>query len=136
MNLLKVLALVVALLVATTTTASAAQADVIEREIAGAFQRSEWTRQEKLAFTVSTVAHLADLGTSLASDERCVERNALLGSNPSNGTLIGVKLVAIGFEYWLYSSPRFHGSTHWYGYTSAVIHGLAAYTNSKNDCYD
>lgn len=136
MHILKVLALVLSLLSTTIAPAVASQADVIEKEIAGAFQRSEWTRQEKLAFTASTIAHLADLGTSLASDERCVERNALLGSDPSNGTLIGVKLVAIGLEYWLYSSPRFHGSTHWYGYTSAVIHGLAAYTNSKNDCYD
>lgn len=108
----------------------------ISYELGLVFDKSEWTRQEKIAFTLSTLAHLADLGTSLASDERCVESTPLLGKNPSDGLLIAVKLVAIGFEYWLYNSPRFHRSTHFYGYTAALFHGITAYQNSRNDCYD
>lgn len=108
----------------------------VEQEIVGAFERSEWTRQERRAFTLSLIAHAIDLGSSLASDERCEEQNPLLGRNPSDGALIGVKLIAIGFEWWLYSSPRFaHYPTHYYGYTSAAIHGLIGAKNLTNDCY-
>jgi hypothetical protein len=66
-----------------------------------------------------------------------VEKNPLLGTDPSDGALIGVKLLAIGFEYWLYNSPRFRSNnTHWYGYTSAVIHTAVGLGNLQNDCYD
>ena len=108
----------------------------VEDVLGFAFRKSEWTRQEKIAFTLSTVAHLADLGTSLASDERCVESTPLLGKNPSDGKLIAVKLIAIGFEYWLYNSPRFSNGTQFYGYTAALFHGITAYQNSRNDCYN
>lgn len=122
-----------ALILAAAVAAS--QADV-EREISAAFDRSEWTKNERIAFTLSTAAHLLDLGSSLASDERCVERNPILGENPSDAALIGVKVLAIGFEYWLYSSPRFsHSNAHWYGYASAIIHAHVAIGNLRNNCY-
>jgi hypothetical protein len=108
----------------------------IETSLGLVFDKAEWTRQEKIAFTLSTLAHLADLGSSLASDERCEESTPLLGKNPSNGALIGVKVLAIGFEYWLYNNPRFGSGTHFYGYTAALFHGITAYQNSRNDCYD
>lgn len=126
---------VLAYLLGTGHASAATQADV-EREISGAFERSEWTRQERRAFALSIVGHALDLGSSLASDERCVERNPILGERPSAGALIGLKLVAIGFEWWLYSSPRFrHAPTHYYGYTSALIHAGIATSNLRNDCY-
>lgn len=115
--------------------AAAAREDV-EREIEGAFQRSEWTRHERYAFMLSTTAHMLDLYTSLHSDG-CEEQNPLLGSHPHDASLIGVKIIAIGFEMWLYSSKQMsHYKTHWYGYTSAVIHGYIAYSNSRNRCFD
>lgn len=110
--------------------------DDVSDAIGLSFNNSEWTKEEKIAFTLSVAAHMADLGTSLASDERCVESTPLLGKNPSNGALIGVKILAIGFEYWLYNTPRFSNGTHWWGFTSAIIHGTTAYQNSRNDCYD
>jgi hypothetical protein len=128
---------------------SAVYADPWERtdahsiEIQKAFQRSdEWSKQERIAFTLSIVAHAADLYTSLNSNHDpsrgpyCRETNPLLGDNPSVGALVGVKLIAIGLEYWIYSNPRFNShNTHWYGYASAAIHGYAAYSNTQNDCY-
>lgn len=106
----------------------------IEREIDSAFRRSEWTKQEKLAFGLSVAAHMLDLGSSLASDDRCVENNLILGKNPSDAALIGVKVIAIGFEYWLYSHPGINNA-HWFGYTSAAIHGYYGASNLRNDCY-
>jgi hypothetical protein len=112
-------------------------------EVREAFKRSDnWTRQERIAFTLSVVAHAADLYTSLNSNHDpskgpyCRETNPLLGDNPSPGALVAAKLVAIGIEYWVYSSPRIDSRyTHFWGYTSFVIHGYAAYSNSRNDCY-
>lgn len=127
--------LLIALLLPLSECRAATRAD-IEREVSGAFERSEWTRAERRAFTLSVLAHSLDLASSLASDERCVERNPLLGSHPSDGALIATKLLALGFEFWLYSSPRFrHAPTHMYGYTSALIHGAVAASNFRNDCY-
>lgn len=100
--------------------------------------RDEWTDQERLAFGLSTTAHLADLGTTIAAlDSRhCKEINPLFGSNPNNGTLIAVKALAIGFEYAYYNSPASRGKrSHWFGYISAVIVGSAAVWNSSQDCY-
>ena len=115
--------------------ATAAPREDVEREIQGAFERSEWTRQEKRAFALSAIAHSLDLYTSLKS-EGCIEKNPILGEDPSDAALVGVKLFALGFEWWLYSSKRFDRQpTHWYGYTSAAIHGYIAYSNSQNRCF-
>lgn len=128
--------LAVSLYLLATGHASASTRDDVEREISGAFERSEWTRQERRAFALSVIGHAIDLGSSLASDERCIERNAILGERPSAGALIGLKLMAIGFEWWLYSSPRFRNQpTHYYGYTSALIHAGIAASNLRNKCY-
>jgi len=102
-------------------------------EIAAAFDRSEWTRQERIAFTLSTAAHAFDLYTSM-QDNNCVESNPILGKNPSDAALVGIKLLAIGTEYILYNSPRIDNA-HWFGYTSALISGYAGYSNTQNECY-
>lgn len=108
----------------------------VERELSIAFKNSEWTVNEKRAFILSIIGHTLDLISSLKSDERCVERNPILGTNPSDGALIGMKLLAISFEYWLYNNHSFRSQpTHYYGYTSALIHGYAGISNFKNDCY-
>lgn len=112
------------------------QRQVIAAEIDAAFKRSEWDKKERLAFTLSVIGHGLDLASSLTSDERCVERNPLLGESPSDGALVAVKLAAIGFEWWLYNSPRFDKQpVYWYGFTSAIIHGATAAKNFTNDCY-
>lgn len=114
----------------------AATNETIASQLSLAYDASQWTRKERVTFTLSTIANVADLATSITSDERCVERNPILGKSPSDTSLILVKLLAIGFEYWLYNSPKFDGQeTHWFGYTSASIHTWTAYTNSRNDCY-
>lgn len=119
-----------------TPFAEAATKEKVESEIGAAFQRSEWTAAERRAFTFSVIAHSLDLASSLASDDRCVERNPILGEHPSNGAMIGLKVVAIGFEYWLYSNPKFsHNDTQWFGYTSAILHTAIAASNFRNDCY-
>lgn len=114
----------------------AASRETIASQLSLAYDESQWTKKEKIAFTLSTIANVADLATSVASDERCVERNPLLGKSPSDASLIVVKLLAIGFEYWVYNSPRFENQeTHWFGYTSTAIHAWNAYSNSRNNCY-
>ena len=114
----------------------APQSTTVEKEIAGAFKRSEWTSKEKAAFISSIAGHTVDAASSIMSDERCVENHIFLGKNPSNAQLIGIKLVAIGFEFWLYNSPSVTSeNTHWYGFTSAVLHGAVGVSNFRNDCY-
>ena len=126
-----VLAIVLAL--ASSIVCAASEEDV-EREVSAAFERSDWTRAERRAFTLSVVAHTLDLATSVASDERCVERNPLLGENPSNAQLLGVKVVAVGFEYWLYSHSD-NPNVPWFGYTMAALHFATAASNLRNNCY-
>ncbi len=129
-------ALLICVVMALAPAASAASRAEVEYEINGAFERSEWTRAERRAFALSLVANALDVYTSIRSDDRCVETNPILGRDPSAAQLIGVKVLAIGFEWWLYSSPRTsHYPTHVYGYTSAAIHGWAAWSNSRNRCF-
>lgn len=112
-------------------------------EIAQAFERSEnWSKQEKIAFSLSVVGHAADLYTTLRSNNDpakgpfCRETNPILSDNPSTLSLVAVKAAAIGLEYWIYSNPRFNSSrTPYYGYASFLIHAAAAYNNTQNDCY-
>lgn len=114
----------------------ASSKEKVEREIAFAFQKSEWTNKEKTAFTLSIIGNTLDLASSVMSDSRCVERNPILGKSPSNASLIALKLFSIGFEYMLYNSPKFrYTETHWYGYTSAVLHTGVAISNFRNNCY-
>lgn len=114
----------------------ASSKETVEREISFAFQKSEWTDKEKTAFTLSIIGNTLDLASSVMSDSRCVERNPILGKSPSNAALIALKLFSIGFEYMLYNSPKFrYNETHWYGYTSAVLHTGVAISNFRNNCY-
>ena len=136
----------VAALVLLTSCASlterplpAKAAGTVEQEMAGVFQRSEWSEHERRAFTLSMIGHGIDLASSVLSDDRCVENNPILGRNPSNGQLLAVKALAIGFEFWLYNTPRFdrNSKTYWYGYTSAIIHASIGIKNfTTNDCYN
>jgi len=116
-------------------------AERVEAEISAAFRASEWTRAERLAFTASALAHAADLYTSMRSNHDpskgpfCREANPILGDNPSAGARVAVKLVAIGLEAWIYSTPGLGDSTHWYGIASAALVGATAWSNTRNDCY-
>lgn len=98
----------------------------------------EWTDKERLAFSLSTAAHLADLGTTMAALDsgRCTELNPLLGSNPSNGSLIAVKALAIGLEYAFYNSEASRGPhSHWLGFVTATIIGGVTIHNLQQSCY-
>lgn len=95
----------------------------------------EWTDKERVAFAWSIAGHSVDLASSIQSDERCVERNPILGSSPSNGALIAVKALALGIEYAIYNTPNMGEHTHWFGYISGAIHLGAGVSNYQNDCY-
>jgi len=98
----------------------------------------EWTDQERVAFGLSTTAHLADMGTTMAALDggRCSEANPIYGSNPSDETLIAVKALAIGLEYAYYNSPASSGpNSHWIGYVTAALIGSAVVWNLNQDCY-
>jgi len=96
---------------------------------------SEWTDQERIAFGASLAGHAVDLGSSLASDDRCVEKHIFLGEHPSNGALIGIKALAIAAEYLIYNSPGMGEHTHWFGYVSGAIHFGVGVSNLQNECY-
>ena len=96
----------------------------------------EWTDKERLAFGLSIAAHTLDAGTTIAADwDRCGEMNPILGSEPSDASIIAFKLAAIGFEYWLYNSPNPTWATHHYGFTSAIVIGAVGIHNSQQDCF-
>jgi len=100
--------------------------------------RDEWTDQERVAFGLSTTAHIADLGTTMSALDggRCSEANPLLGGAPSDATLIAVKALAIGLEYAYYNSPASRGEhSHWLGYVSAAVVGSIVVWNLNQDCY-
>jgi len=96
----------------------------------------EWTDKERLAFGASIVGHSVDLASTMQADERCVEKNPLLGSDPSNGALIGVKVLALALEYVFYNSPGMGENTHWFGFTSGVVFASVGVHNYRLDCYD
>lgn len=96
----------------------------------------EWTQQERVAFGASLAGHGVDLASSMQSDERCIEQHLILGDNPSNGALIGIKALAIAAEYLIYNAPGLGPNTHWFGYVSGAIHFSVGVSNYGNDCYE
>lgn len=82
----------------------------------------ELNEKEKTAFILSAIGHSLDLASNLSNGEQCEEQNFILGKNPNVASLVGLKIVALTFEYWLYTNPNIHGDTHYFGYTSAIIH--------------
>lgn len=97
----------------------------------------EWTRLEKIAFAYSAGGHAVDLASSVQSDERCIERNLVLGDNPSNAALIVLKAFALAVERTIYNSPKIDSRhTHWFGFVSGTIHLGAGVSNYGNDCYE
>lgn len=130
--MLTALALAAALAVAPPPEVDVVTRADVEQSVHGMFVGS-WTQKEKWAWTASTIAHVADLATSLNSGSGCEETNPILGKHPSTGALVGLKVVAIGFEYWLQSRP--YENTWMFSAVSAAIHGAVAVSNTRNDCY-
>ena len=98
--------------------------------------REAWTDSERIAFSASIAGHGIDLASSVMSDGRCAEKHIFLDDNPSNAQLVGIKVVAVALEYWIYNSPKIDSTyTPWYGATSAILHGIAGISNFQNDCY-
>ena len=95
----------------------------------------EWTDLERYSFGLSIAAHAADAATTIdALNGNCVELNPLLGSHPSAGSLIAIKMLALGLQYVVYNSPGIGDNTHVYGYIAAAIAGGSALWNLQQDC--
>lgn len=108
---------------------------VVEQEVASMFKGS-WTDREKLAWSASTVAHLADLAVTASAldNSECKESNPILGSHPSVGSLVALKAAIISAEYWLQAQD--YKDTWMYSAVSAVVVGAVAARNTQVDCYE
>lgn len=97
----------------------------------------EWTDRERLAYGLSVAAHAADAGTTIAADwDKCSERNPILGSQPSDASIVAFKFAVLGFGYWLHNSPKIDDvAAARYSFASAVIIGAIGIRNSRQDCY-
>ncbi len=97
----------------------------------------EWTDKERLAFGLSIAAHTLDAGTTIAADwDRCGEMNPILGSEPSDASIVAFKFAVLGFGYWLHNSPKIDDvAATRYSFASAVIIGAIGVRNSQQDCF-
>ena len=107
----------------------------VEQSVQGMFVGS-WTQKEKWAWTASTVAHIADLTTTVhaLNSPTCTETNPLLGSNPSVASVVALKAAIISAEYWLQAQD--YKDTWLYSAVSAAVVGAVAIRNTRLDCYN
>ena len=108
---------------------------VVEQEVSSMFKGS-WTDREKVAWSASALAHIADLAVTVSAldSPTCTESNPILGSHPSTGSIVALKAAIISAEYWLQAQD--YKDTWIYSAVSAVDVGAVAARNTQVDCYD
>ena len=105
----------------------------VEREITGAFQRSEISNHERWAFATMVVADIAGNESTIdALNRGCRESNPLYGSNPGRAQLYAVDIVVWGAYLWASSRPNWR--MEWFGYTRAIINAGQAVSNWQTEC--
>lgn len=133
LDLCAVLMLAVAIL-AMPMTACAQSRDDVEREIGGAFQRSEISRREHAALAFAVLATAADIYTTRRGiDGGCRESNPLYGPHPPTSRLLLVGAVPLAAGYWAADRPGLDVTI------GALVFGAwrlrAAWRNSRLNCY-
>lgn len=103
------------------------------RAVAEAFERSEVTRAERIAWWIAVGASALDIYTTRRGLKGgCVETNPVLGGSPSVGALV-LKDGAILTGLWFANRNFKHGEIFSGGV--AFAHLAAAYSNSRKQCY-
>lgn len=133
LDLCAILLLAVAVL-AMPMPAQAQTRDDIEREIGGAFDRSEISRTEHAALALAVLATAADIYTTRRGlAHGCVESNPLYGSRPSSAQLALVGAVPLAAGYYAADRPGYDVTIG--ALVFAAWRLRAAYRNSRLDCY-
>lgn len=100
-----------------------------------------WTTWNKFWFGMAIGGQAADVATTLHAIDGpyCSEANPLLGSDPDDAVLIGVKVLVLGLsyaviEYWLPAEQRQKSRNIVYGTLGTLGFGAATW-NATRDCY-
>lgn len=125
--------LITVIAVLTIRSACAATSADVKREIAGAFQRSEVSTQERWALAAMIVADVAgNESTVNAIGRGCRESNPLYGSSPGRAQLYAVDAVVWGAYLWAANRPGWR--MEWFGYVYAAINAGQAVGNWRTEC--
>jgi hypothetical protein len=108
--------------------------DKVVLAIEGAFERSDFSKQERNALIFAAIATGLDIWTTHRGLKQggCVEKNPIFGKNPKTETLVAFGAVQMSGLYWFmqrdqkdYSKP---------GWIAGGAHLLAAGWNSTQKC--
>jgi len=102
---------------------------------------STWTGWNKVWLAAGIGGQAADAATTIDALDggNCREVNPLLGDDPDEGLIVGVKVAAVGLglwitEYWLADHPRQRQYRNWIYGSLAVAGGGAALWNASQSC--
>lgn len=113
--------------------ASAATSVEVEREIAGAFERSEFSAAEQWALAGMVLADIAGNESTIDAIGRgCRESNALYGSKPNRAALYGVDALVWAGYWWAARRPGWR--VEWFGYVRGVLSARQAWSNYRTEC--
>lgn len=132
MRLARVFA-VVLILFAVAEASRAATSSEVEREIAGAFERSEFTSREQLALAGMVLADIAGNESTIdALNRGCRESNPLYGSRPNRAALYGVDALVWGAYWWAARRPGWR--MEWFAYVRGALSARQAWSNYRTEC--
>lgn len=132
MRLARVFAVVLMLFAVAEASRAATSADV-EREIAGAFERSEFSAAERWALAGMVLADIAGNESTVdALNRGCRESNPLYGSRPSRAALYGVDALVWGAYWWAARRPGWR--MEWFAYVRGALSARQAWSNYRTEC--
>lgn len=113
--------------------ARAATSAEVEQEIAGAFERSEFSAAEQWALAGMVLADIAGNESTIdALNRGCRESNPLYGSRPNRAALYGVDAIMWGAYWWAAKRPGW--KVEWFGYARGVLSARQAWSNYRTEC--
>lgn len=123
----------VIVIIGATQAARAATSADVEREISGAFERSEVSTSERWALAAMIVADVAGNESTVSAIGRgCRESNPLYGSSPGRAQLYAVDAVVWAGYLWAANRPGWR--VQWFGYVRAAISVGKAVSNWRTEC--
>lgn len=126
-------AILAAAMILLASQASATTTVDFEREIAGAFERSEISNRERWALVAMIVADIAGNESTVDAISRgCRETNPLYGSSPGRAQLYAVD--ALIWAGYLWAAKREGWRVEWFGYVRAAVNGAQAVSNWRTEC--
>lgn len=122
-----------AALILLASQASATTAADVEREVVGAFERSEVSASERWALAAMVIADIAGNESTIDAIGRgCRESNPLYGSRPNRAALYGVDAL-VWAGYWL-AAKRPGWRMEWFAYVRGALSARQAWSNYRTEC--